>query len=201
MPNSDANEPAKRHLSQAVGLALDQWTRVEIMLTFILASAFDDTTDPLPSGFASYDELSVQQRMLYDMMDAIVSFDVRVDVVSAAISQANVSNQVRSIWTALQARLKKAHKSRHQIAHFIFSEIEQEDGSQSVKLVPFATATTRTTEKRLGVSEIDTKRLRYAELADSMSWVGREIEIYKGRVDASRWPKTALINRILNGQP
>ncbi|WP_374394397.1 hypothetical protein [Sphingopyxis sp.] len=199
MPHSDNSDLAKLELSQAVGLALNQWTHVEIMLTFILASAFDDAAEPLAPGYASYDELSVTQRMLYDMMDAIVGFDVRVDVVSAAISQADVPEQVRSIWHALQSRLKKAYKGRHQIAHFIISEIEQVDGSRLVRLVPFATATAKSNEKRLGVSDIETKRQRYLELAEALSWLGREIEINKGRVDGPSWQRTPLIDRIIAG--
>ncbi|MFN5129473.1 MAG: hypothetical protein ACK519_10665 [Sphingomonadaceae bacterium] len=147
-------------LAAAVGYALDEWTQVEITLAFIFCSIFDDTKTPLPSGYTEWSEMSVTQRMLHSIMDAIIGFDTRIDVISAAVRDANISPLLKTIWGKLNARLKKKYKSRHQIAHFMILEIEEEGKPTCYRLTPFATSTTTSEEVRLEASRVF-RRLLY----------------------------------------
>lgn len=192
-------ELEREQLAAAVAYALDEWTQVEITLTFIFCSVFDDTTEPLPSGWTAWQDLSPRQRMLHAIMDAIVAFDARLDVVQAVINEGGLPDLLVATWQKLDAKLRKKYKSRHQVAHFLILDLSAEKGKTRYKVAPFATATEGPNETRLGISEINAKQQHFHEMRQALLWFGRQVEICRGRVSGPEWPVPALIERIVQG--
>ncbi len=190
----DALEATKEQLAAGAGLALAAWTTVEIMLTFVFVALMDRSSKRSAEGFVPWDAENLQRRLYHTILNTIISFDVRVDMVGAAIEESDLRKDLKALWPNLGKRLKKGYKSRHEAAHFMFDQIQQEDGSLVVLLAPFPTTVVNFEEaKRLNRKQLDEKRERFEAVIDALRWYWSAIEIQRKRQKGPRPPAPALI--------
>lgn len=184
-------------LAAAVGHALSEWAEVEIVLAFVLISAFDTGTTPHIQGFIPWNELPEDQRMLHSALGKVVAFDARVDIISAVIDESSLSSWIKTAWLGVSARLLKKYKSRHQIAHFVISDQEQDDGGMHSFIAPFPNSSVSFSDKRLSLSDVETKLHNYRELKEGLQWLGQAIEIDRRRRAEPLPQPPPLIQRVL----
>ena len=165
----------------AVGQALRQWSAVEVGLAGIFA-ILADIPDPMKA---------------HRIIDAIVSFDARLDVVDALMSEEALTPLELETWKRAAAKLKKQYKKRHELAHFsIVNTIS--NGKDNIRLSPFLTygQFLRDELRYLTVPEIDARRKGFGELVAALMWF--QAEAGKRRVPrpSNPMPEPPLIVRL-----
>lgn len=135
--------------------------------------------------------------MSHVIMNAVIGFPARVDIVSAAMSESDISDKLRMLWPGIASRLLKKYRSRHEAAHFLLENVEQEDGSYKALLTPFATTIGSYSNKRLSRSDLDAKTATFSELRSALLWFRGELEIERERDTIPVKPIPPLILRVI----
>lgn len=143
------------HLLLAVGQALKQWSAVEtsIATLFAILCEFKD------------------EMKAHRIIDAIISFETRLDVADALMSQEDLTPLELETWKRLVAKLKKQYKKRHEVAHFsIVNTITNSVGT--LRLSPFLTYGhfARDELRYLTENEIHARRKGFADLFLALVW-------------------------------
>jgi hypothetical protein len=193
---NDARQAAKEQLAAGAGLALAQWSVVESMLTFTFVAILDRERRPAQRGLVAWETESLQRRMYHTIFNAIISLDVRVDILSAVVDESDLRKGIKEVWPGVATRIKRCYKSRHEAAHFIFDELLDEKGALEIYLAPFPTTVVSPTTKRLSRAHLDHKAERFVELGDALRWIWAAIETQRRRMPALREPAPALIQRV-----
>jgi hypothetical protein len=192
----DALRRAKEELAAGAGLALAQWSVVESMLSFVFVATLDRSSKPAGEGMILWEDELPQRRIYTAVISSVISFEVRVDMVSTAVAESDLRKDLKRLWPGIAARLKKSYKSRHEAAHFIFDQIHGTDGSVKLLLAPFPSIVVTLEAKRLNRQELDRKASRFQELGDALRWFWSAIEIQRRRDKGPRGPAPALIQRV-----
>lgn len=209
---------AKRQISAAIGFALEKWGTVETALTHVFVSLLDPSLDPQPSGRTSLASEPVERRVALMLLNSVISFQARVDIVSAAVAEIDLHERARrrlkaitgvvledilkpdanlnlhrQIWMKLAVALKRRYKSRSEIAHFIFREFGEE-----VFAVPYDGPIISPSSKRLSKKDVDQKRVSFVEMEAALLWFRSEVELLKGRDRGPSLPDPPTIQEIRN---
>lgn len=182
-------------IAEGVGLALSEWGSVEIFMTFVFVAIMDRASVPFNAG-GPWNEEPSQRRLAHASFNAIVSFDTRIDVLSATVAESDISDTLKALWPGIASRQKKKYKARHEVAHFVIDAIPERDGSLSVMLTPFAGSVFRYGDKRLTRQHIDHKAEQFREIADALMWFRTEVDRKRRRLKGPRGPEPALIRRV-----
>jgi hypothetical protein len=187
----------RNQLAAAVGHALSEWAEVEIVMAFVLIAAFDTGTKPHVEGLVPWNELPEDQRMLHSALGKVVAFEARVDIISAVIDESSLSPWIKKLWLGVSERLMKKYKSRHQIAHFVISHQETEDGGIRIFIAPFPNSSVSFSDRQLSLSDVETKLHNFRELKEALQWLGWAIEIDRQRREEPLPQPPPLIQRVL----
>lgn len=189
-------EKTMEQLAAGAGLAVWKWSMVEMAMTYLFASVLDRSRKPVQSGLILWRDETLQRRISHKVISAIISFDTRIDVLSAAIAESDLSKGLKALWPGFAKRLKKGYKSRHEAAHFAFDEMVHKDGTLNLLLAPFPTSVASFEDKRLNREELDQKAGRFDELGTALAWYRHCIEIQRRREKGPRLPTPPLVMRI-----
>ena len=196
MAKDDALKAQRDQISKAVGEALAEWSLVEITLTFVFVSLMDRTKAPLVKGPVPWEMEEPDRRLAHVAFSAIKSFDARVDVVGGVVDEADIGDDLKSLWPGLAERLRKKHKSRHPIAHFMIENIEQDDGTWRAGLTPYPSSIGSVSNPRLGRAEVNQKAAAFSEIREGLAWYGAAVERLRGRLQGPLVPEPAVLLRV-----
>lgn len=191
----DELEAAKEQLAAGAGRALAEWSLVELMLTFLFASIISRSTKPFAEGVTNWESDEPQRRLAQAMLNAVVGFEVRIDLVTATVAESDLRKDLKRLWPEIAKRLKKLYKNRHEAAHFIFDRISYPDGKIEVLLAPFPKTVLTLDDKRLTRKQLDHKAERYREIGIALRWFMDAVEIQRRRAKGPRAPEPELIQR------
>jgi len=120
-----AGKTTPAELYAAVGECLNTWTRVETEVSTLFmvvhSQPWDDFTHPLRAAF-----------------EAVIAFEARLDMIYASVGADSGLVEYRPHFNALYNKLSKAHKKRHEVAHFALFGAAGKDGPV-IGLKPFFT--------------------------------------------------------------
>ena len=143
------------HILLAVGQALKQWSAVETGIAALFA---------ILCGFK--DEMKAHR-----IIDAIISFDTRLDVTDALMGQEDIAPLEMETWKKLVLKLRKQYKKRHEVAHFsIVNTITH--GVDNLRLSPFLTYGhfARDDLRYITEEEIHARRKGFGDLFLALVW-------------------------------
>ena len=193
MTNSSVIEDQKFEIAAEIGMAIEKWSLCELMIPYIVSSASDNDKTPLVNGVRSFSELSHIECVLHTAINSIIGFDARMDMADNLIELSNVKKMNKLLWEKFSRRMRKKYKTRHKIAHFIFTEIED----KPLMITPFAASVFDDNEKRLCINDIKARKRDYHEIYDNLVWFRRDIEKEKGRLQVNLEPMPELIKRFV----
>lgn len=196
MASEDRLEAARNQLATAIGHALSEWTKVEMSMTYVFTSVMDTSSIPVTQGLILWANEEPGRRMAHTVINAIIGFDARADVITATIAESDLASELKAFWPAIAQRLKKKYKKRHEIAHFMISNIEQEDGSWVAMVTPFATSVGSYSEKRLSANDVIIRKDTFRELGETLAWFRSQVECQRGRNTAPLLPEPPLVQRV-----
>ena len=142
-------------LARAAGHALSAWTIIERRITGLFLS-LSTVTD---------------NNKGYLIMDAIVSFDARVKIVSELVAVSGWPKEEAAMWSALVNRIQRHQKRRNELAHFTI--IHTSDGKKTkVVLAPYYSSgkAMRGEGQHLSVEDILARHAKFVELAVATAW-------------------------------
>ena len=182
--NDLARIEAESHaLAQAAGYALSTWTIIETNLTKLF-----QIISELPDG-----------NKAHLIMEAIISFDARLKVVSNIMDVFPWADEEREIWGLLVNRIQKQQKRRNQLAHFMIINVS--DGAvTNARLSPFYSqgAAFRNELTLLAVTDIEERSRRFRDLANAVNWFGAAAMQLKNKPEAALRPDNDPIRDIRN---
>ena len=196
MGKDDALEAKRDQLALAAGKVLAEWSMVEAAVSFLFASLLDQTDVPVKDGIVVWEDEEPSRRMGHTIISAIIGFPARVDVLSAVFDECDCEPELKSIWPGMAARLKKKYRSRHEAAHFVITNHEQEDGNWIPYLTPFASSIGSYSDKTLTVHDLHAKIDSFYELRLGLTWIMHEVEVARGRKKEPPLPVPPLIQRV-----
>lgn len=197
MAKDDALKVEREQIAAGAGLAIAEWSLVETALAFLFVSLLDRSSVPVASGLTMWADEEPERRILHSLINSVIGFAARIDLVGAAMTEADVSDEIRFMWPSIASRLLKKYKSRHEVAHFHISNVEMEPGKWVARLEPFATSVGSYSGKRYDRHELDKKTETFRELRMALLWYRGEIEIERGREPERHAPIPPLIQRVL----
>lgn len=162
----DPDEQAQK-FAQAVGFTLHNWSMVEIQLGRLFALLSD-----MPDS-----------RKAHALVDAVVSFEVRLALVNVMIASENCDDADKGIWQKVSERIRQAYKTRHSIAHFSMMGHTRKDGSEEIKFHPFLTShkVEQRTQKSLPIEHIHAFSAKIRdEIIPSLDWFCDEARQRRG---------------------
>lgn len=141
----------------AVGEALSNWATAETGLTMLFYGLCGTETRQQASA----------------IMDTIISFDTRMDVVSALFALRDPSAEDAEFWRKFSGKCRKLYSRRHRIAHFRLLAAERKDGSIKADIAPFFSHEKWVTGglKTLTIGEINELSERFIDLHDALLWM------------------------------
>jgi hypothetical protein len=141
----------------AVGQALCTWASAESALTLIFYTLAGNKT----------------RQQAAAIMDSIISFDTRIDVLDALYTLKNASEEDAEIWRKLIARCRKLYKKRHKLAHFRLIVTQTKTGRNIPEIAPFFSYENWLNGKLLSLSlaEIEQLNAQFDELHDALLWI------------------------------
>jgi hypothetical protein len=193
----DALEAERDQLSIGIANALATWSEVEMMLAFVFVSVLDRSRTPMQTGLIHWDDESLQRRMSHTIMNAIIGFDTRVDVVTKVIAESDLRNNLKRLWPGVAQRLKTTYKRRHKAAHFIFDQVAKRDGSIRIYVAPLPATVTSMEDTRFNRPKIDELTADFEQFGLALRWFMHCVEIQRRRLKGPRAPAPALIQRVL----
>lgn len=183
-------------IGQAVVAALAEWGLVEISLAHLFVALMDDGSEMEENTLKPWGDVPLSRRKAHSIMDAVVSLETRLALISAVIIEELLLNdEGQVIWGMLKARIMKKYKGRHQIAHFIIDRDQRTDSEQTY-LWPLATVLLGPDAPRIGPTEIAGKEAAFKELRLALGYFIQQLEHAKGRFLGPPVPETALIARL-----
>ena len=142
-------------IARAVGLALSTWTIIETRLTqlFLIISTVQDNNKG------------------YLMIDAIVSFDARLKIVTQLIGASGWPQLETKMWALLVEKIQKQQKRRNELAHFMIVN-QSRGGPTEVVLIPFYSfgKAMRGETRPLRLRDLKEREMRFRELALAVAW-------------------------------
>lgn len=196
MTDKEEIEREIEQLAAGAGLALQAWTQVELMLTFLFVGIMDRGQSTHPLKGQPWHREPPQRRVAHQIFNSVIGFDARLDILRAAINEGGVSPELALLWPPLEARLRKKYKSRHEAAHFLI-EIEENDNGRRAFLFPFATTMFEQRNKKLTRANLDHKAAQFKELGEALYWYRDQIERDRGRRSIRPIEEPALIQRLV----
>jgi hypothetical protein len=146
-----------------LGMAIAAWQFVESSLFTIYATAFD-----VQSVRANYDALNAA-------FHVPSGFRVRLDMTSAALARAGLSDNLQAQWAGLSERAVKRSKRRNQLAHAVvcFQPYERPVGKQlflTQNLTNIANRDSGLSQGSIiGQKELDEMRVSFEELSQALT--------------------------------
>jgi len=195
MAEENRHDREIEQLAAGAGLALQEWTRVEMMLAHLFVSLLDRTRSAPVSG-TPWEQVPQQRRLAHSLINSVVAFDARVDLVAAAIEESDLSDELNALWPPIEARLRKKYKSRHEAAHFLIEIQIYSDRPSEVFLFPFATTVTSGAVKKLTRANLDHKAKQFIECGEALYWYRQRVELERGRRVARPIAEPALVQRV-----
>lgn len=189
----NALEAQRDQLSIGIANALATWSEVEAMLTFVLVSVMDRSRTPMSPGITPWDEESLQRRMSHTIMNAVIGFDTRVDIVSAVIAESDLSKDLKRIWPKFTVKLKKAYKRRHKVAHFIFDQVAKRGNAIQVFVAPLPTTVTTMEAERLNRAKLNELSADFEQYGLALRWFMQSVDIQRRRSKGPRAQAPELI--------
>ena len=104
---------------RAVGLALDQWSHVEMGLEDLFCNS-----------------LGIQEGPAHVVMSSIRSFHARLAVIQNLIAYLVIEPDLRARWTSLYNRLTRKNDKRNELAHFSILDATA-NGKREIRLKPY----------------------------------------------------------------
>lgn len=142
-------------LARAAGHALSAWTIIELRITGLFLSL--STVTDSNKG--------------YLIIDAIISFDARVKIVSELVAASDWPSEETAMWSALVNRIQRHQKRRNELAHFTI--IHTSDGKKTkAVLAPYYSSgkAMRGEKQHLSVDDIWARHAKFKELAVMTAW-------------------------------
>ncbi len=195
----EAIDAERDNLSVGVANALATWSEVETMLTFVFVAILDRSRMPMKEGAVVWDEEPLQRRMGHTVMNAVVGFKARLDVVSAVVDESDLNADLKRLWPGLAKRVGRTYNRRHKVAHFIFDIMQQRDGTARILVAPIFSTVTSMEAERLNRAKLDELANDFHEIGLALRWFMRCIEIKRGRLRGPRTSAPNVIRRILDG--
>ncbi|MES2289683.1 MAG: hypothetical protein V4530_08080 [Pseudomonadota bacterium] len=196
MVDVDPNVALRGQLAQAAGLALQEWGMVELTLTYVFIAILDQTTVVSSSQQIPWQHEEPQRRTYHAVINAVSHFPLKIDLVSAAMDEADVPPFVWKIWPKLAKQLREKYKKRHEVAHFIIEPVEDHRGNVTSRLIPFPSSIGEENETRLTVKDIDAKKVSFSKLGMALRWIWEELEVHRRRASSNDYPEPELIESI-----
>jgi hypothetical protein len=170
-------------LMAEVGNTLNSWSTVETGMGLL----FNSLTGPANINKS------------YAIFDAVVSFEVRVAVLDAAIElEPLFTEEEREVWACLSARLRKLYKKRHEVAHFTIKE--KLDPQNASAISPFFSwnKELRSTAKFLTAAQIRERADKFDQAALAVTWFNGILQprVIPPKAPTQPLPIPALIVRI-----
>ena len=136
-----------------LGLSLSSWSHVEMKMTALFSNISD-----MPG------------RKAVALFDAIISFEVRLALLDRMMMFETVDDIDQEMWSRFSARLSKAYKKRHQLAHFALTV-----GQGEISITPFISldkiiGREGPAPPTLSASQIKLRTMRFIELSNALGW-------------------------------
>jgi hypothetical protein len=138
-----------------LGVALSTWGQVEINLTGV---------------FVQISEMK-NVRKAIALFDGIINFELRLMILDRMMAHEAVDEVEREMWNRFSARLSKAYKKRHELAHFSLVGNQQHE----LCISPFLSIDKLYEAgdghvKSLTARQIQVRGARFIELANGVHW-------------------------------
>lgn len=156
MNKTYSNLGARDALLLEVGRCLFLWSGIELNLSTFFTALHEDIVQSVENNHA-----------LRAAFDAVVSFEVRVAMIDAAVINSNKADQdIKDCWSSFSNKLRKKYKDRNAVAHFGIARRSTPSGQVDgiLPFVNFTSAVNKTTKPLLKLEDLVRRRIAFEGL-------------------------------------
>lgn len=144
-------------IARGVGRALSTWTIIETRVTQLFLH-ISSVSDPNKG---------------YLIIEAIVSFDARLKIVTDLIAVSNWPKVELEMWRKLAKRIRENQSKRNELAHFMLVNTSNGRKTEAVAVPYFSHGKAlRGESKPLRLNEITQREKNFREIAIAVAWFG-----------------------------